>query len=117
MVNEQLPNRFGPNPSVASSKPADEQFSVPVYVFQNPEDNTITVYNLYGEGGVTTCTIVQEEHKMSIADVTKLIDQLLAAGNNGSTELNNTIPDMNEDGKLNIDDVTALIDMLLQSAE
>ena len=117
MVNNQLPNRFNPNPSVASSKPADEQFSVPVYVFQNPEDNTITVYNLYGEGGVTTCTIVPEERKMSIADVTELIDQLLAAGNNGSTELNNTIPDMNEDGKLNIDDVTALIDMLLQSAE
>ena len=117
MVNNQLPNRFNPNPSVASSKPADEQFSVPVYVFQDPEDNTITVYNLYGEGGVTTCTIVPEERKMSIADVTELIDQLLAAGNNGSTELNNTIPDMNEDGKLNIDDVTALIDMLLQSAE
>lgn len=117
MVNNQLPNQFNPNPSVASSKPADEQFSVPVYVFQNPEDNTITVYNLYGEGGVTTCTIVPEERKMSIADVTELIDQLLAAGNNGSTELNNTIPDMNEDGKLNINDVTALIDMLLQSAE
>ena len=117
MVNEQLPNRFNPNPSVASSKPADEQFSVPVYVFQDPEDNTIKVYNLYGEGGVTTCTIVPEERKMSIADATELIDQLLAAGNNGSTELNNTIPDMNEDGKLNIDDVTALIDMLLQSAE
>ena len=117
MVNNQLPNRFNPNPSVASSKPADEQFSVPVYVFQNPEDNTITVYNLYGEGGVTTCTIVPEERKLSIADATELIDQLLAAGNNGSTELNNTIPDMNEDGKLNINDVTALIDMLLQSAE
>ena len=117
LVESLLPNRFNPNPSVASSKPADEQFSVPVYVFQNPEDNTITVYNLYGEGGVTTCTIVPEERKLSIADATELIDQLLAAGNNGSTELNNTIPDMNEDGKLNINDVTALIDMLLQSAE
>ena len=114
MVNNQLPNRFNPNPSVASSKPADEQFSVPVYVFQNPEDNTITVYNLYGEGGVTTCTIVPEERKMSIADVTELIDHLLTAGNDGA---NQVIDDVNGDGKINIDDATTLIDMLLQSAE
>lgn len=114
MVNNQLPNRFNPNPSVASSKPADEQFSVPVYVFQNPEDKTITVYNLYGEGGVTTCTIVPEERKMSIADVTELIDHLLTAGNDGA---NQVIDDVNGDGKINIDDATTLIDMLLQSAE
>lgn len=114
MVNNQLPNRFNPNPSVASSKPADEQFSVPVYVFQNPEDNTITVYNLYGEGGVTTCTIVPEERKMSIADVTELIDHLLTAGNDGA---NQVIDDVNGDGKINIEDATTLIDMLLQSAE
>lgn len=112
--NNQLPNRFNPNPSVASSKPADEQFSVPVYVFQNPEDKTITVYNLYGEGGVTTCTIVPEERKMSIADVTELIDHLLTAGNDGA---NQVIDDVNGDGKINIDDATTLIDMLLQSAE
>ena len=54
---------------------------------------------------------------LSIADVTELIDQLLAAGNNGSAELNNTIPDVNKDGKLSIDDVTALIDILLKNAK
>lgn len=114
LVESLLPNRFNPNTSVASSKPADEQFSVPVYVFQNPEDNTITVYNLFGEGGVTTCKIVPEERKVSIADVTELIDHLLTAGNDGA---NQVIDDVNGDGKIDITDTTILIDMLLHNAQ
>ena len=106
----QLPTRFNNNtPSVASSKPESEEFSVPVYVFQNPDDNTITVYNLYGSGYVMTCMIVPEERKMSIADVTDLIDHLLS-------NANQVIDDVNQDGKVNIDDVTTMIDTLLNAA-
>lgn len=112
--NSQLPTRFNNNtPNVASSKSDNEEFSVPVYVFQNPDDNTITVYNLYGSGYVMTCTIVPEERKMSIADVTKMIDHLLTAGND---DANQVIDDVNQDGKINIADVTALIDTLLNAA-
>ena len=108
-----FPTRDNSTPSVASSKPADEEFSVPVYVFQNPDDNTITVYNLYGSGYVMTCMIVPEERKMSIADVTEMIDHLLTAGKD---DANQVIDDVNGDGKINIDDVTTLIDTLLNAA-
>ena len=157
-----FPTRDNSNSNVASSKPADEQFSVPVYVFQNPDDNTIMVYNLYGSGCVmylnegqvtpesitwgTTIPYLQDgdisfyfdsnvltltdgtqftvpaaivkgdlsnDGKVNIADVTKLIDLLLTAGNDGA---NQVIADVNEDGKINIADVTALIDTLLSRA-
>ena len=112
--NSQLPTRFNNNtPNVASSKSDNEEFSVPVYVLQNPDDNTITVYNLYGSGYVMTCTIVPEERKPSITDVTELIDHLLTAGKDGA---NQVIDDVNGDGKINIADVTALIDTLLNTA-
>lgn len=162
-LNAQLSTRFGPNPNVASSKQADEQFSVPVYVFQNPDDNTIMVYNLYGSGYVmdlsdcqvtpesitwgTTIPYIQDgdisfyfdsnvltltdgtqftvaaaivkgdlsnDGKVSIADVTELIDFLLTAGND---KANQAVADVNEDGKINITDTTILIDMLLHNAQ
>lgn len=53
---------------------------------------------------------VNRDGNINIADVTALIDLLLAGGN---VEYD-TIADVNSDGSINIADVTALIDVLLQ---
>jgi hypothetical protein len=165
-VESSLPNRFSPSPSVASSKSGNEQFSEPVYVFQNPEDNSIIVYNLYGSGCVMSMsgsqvtpesvswgiTIpyphdgnisyyfdsnaltftngtkfnvpaaivkgdVSNDGKVDIADVTEMVDLMLATGDMSSFDQSKTAADVNEDGKLNIADVTTLIDTLLSNAD
>ena len=54
---------------------------------------------------------VDDDGDVNIADVTRLIDFLLAPDN---TEINAGAADIMTDGEINIADVTALIDMLLQ---
>ncbi|MBQ9556193.1 MAG: leucine-rich repeat protein [Muribaculaceae bacterium] len=51
---------------------------------------------------------VDQDGRVSIDDVTMLIDILLSGGSSSTTS------DVDGDGQVNIDDVTALIDMLLQ---
>ena len=54
---------------------------------------------------------VNDDNEVNIADVTLLIDYLLAPD---TTEINAAAADVMTDGDINIADVTALIDMLLQ---
>ena len=54
---------------------------------------------------------VDDDGEVNIADVTRLIDFLLAPD---STEINAGAADIMTDSEINIADVTALIDMLLQ---
>lgn len=126
MVNERLPERSDPSSSVASSKPADEQFSVPVYVFQNPDDNSIMVYNLYGSGRVmdlSDCQVTPESITWGMTipylldgDMTCYFDTNVLTLTDGTQF---TVPaavvkgDLSNDGKVNIADVTGLIDLLL----
>ena len=126
LVESLLPNRFNPNPSVASSKPADEQFSVPVYVFQNPDDNSIVVYNLYGSGCVMNlndCQVTPETITWGMTipylqdgDISCYFDSNALTLTDGTQF---TVPaaivkgDVSNDGKVNIADVTELIDLLL----
>lgn len=125
-LNAQLPTRFGPNPNVASSKQADEQFSVPVYVFQNPDDNTITVYNLYGSGYVmdlSDCQVTPESITWGTTipyiqdgDISFYFDSnvlTLTDGAQFTVAAAIVKGDLSNDGKVNIADVTELIDFLL----
>lgn len=61
------------------------------------------------EGGETLKGDVNGDGKVSIDDVTDLIDILLAGGEAPASA------DVNGDGNVSIDDVTDLIDMLLGS--
>ncbi len=126
-MNELFPNRFGPSPSVASSKPADEQFSVPVYIFQNPDDNSIVVYNLYGSGCVMNlndyCQVTPESITWGMTvpylqdgDISCYFDSNALTLTDGTQFI---VPaaiakgDVSNDGKVNLADVTELIDLLL----
>ena len=111
---------------MASSKPADEQFSVPVYVFQNPDDNSIVVYNLYGSGCVMNlndCQVTPETITWGMTipylqdgDISCYFDSNALTLTDGTQF---TVPaaivkgDVSNDGKVNIADVTELIDLLL----
>ena len=125
--NAQWPTRFNPHPNVvASSKPADGQFSVPVYVFQNPDDNTVVVYNLYGSGCVmdlNDCQVTPESITWGMTipylqdgDISCYFDSNALTLTDGTQF---TVPaaivkgDVSNDGKVNIADVTELIDLLL----
>ena len=124
-----LPTCNNSNTSIASSKPANEQFSEPVYVFQDPEDNSIKVYNLYGSGCVmnmSDCQVTSESITWGITipydedgNISCYFDSNVLFYTDGTKFV---VPvtsdilvkgDVSNDGKVNITDVTMLIDHLL----
>ena len=136
LLGAQFPTRFGRTPEVASNKPATQQFDEPVYVFQNPDDNTIMVYNLFGSGCVMNYmdiddgTVTPESITWGITvpcdmdgDISYHFDSNVLFYTDGTKF---TVPtaagsiiagDLSDDGKLNIADVTEMIDLLLTAGE
>ena len=125
----ELPTCNNSNTSIARSKPANEQFSEPVYVFQDPEDNSIKVYNLYGSGCVmnmSDCQVTSESITWGITipydevgNISCYFDSNILFYTDGTkfvVPVTSDIPvkgDVSNDGKVNIADVTMLIDHLL----
>ncbi len=77
------------------------------YTFTMPASGRLSI-NVITTGGVLAGD-VNRDGRISIDDVTMLIDMLLTGGADGQL----TEADVNRDGRVSIDDVTDLIDMLL----
>lgn len=85
-------------------------------------DNSLTLvngcqFNVPQGSHVKVLGDVSNDGKVDIADVTEMVDLMLATGDMSSFDQSKTAADVNEDGKLNIADVTTLIDTLLSNAD
>ena len=85
-------------------------------------DNSLTLvngcqFNVPQGSHVKVLGDVSNDCKVDIADVTEMVDLMLATGDMSSFDQSKTAADVNEDGKLNIADVTTLIDTLLSNAD